>query len=426
VSYHYGAPAAIGGGPYDRSTSITQSGTGPAFFAAVGSSAYPTLELAVAAWNQMPQGSTGTIVLPNFETYVIDLSGINAIQIMAESQLLIAAAEVSSEETSPLWTNSCVTLRGTIEIVAPPAPLGPDGLALPTGQVQISGICLCGELRLLGEEVCVLITDSTLLPGRTLDAKGNAMQAGEPSLSGSAMGATLCLTRVITGPISLPASCTTRVCSSIVDASSPFCPAFVGPDLCSPGAALHIEDSTVIGRVWVQSIRLASNTIFYARIGSRDPWKAAVWAQRVQAGCVRFCWLPADSITPRRYECLPPNAASQPALEPRFITLRFGEPGYCLLSGDAPLAIWKGADNGSQIGVFLQIQETEAVANIQIRSLEYLPATLERGVFLIPSRPHREPTPDLGLYGHGKVARPCACGEDAGEAIPIGIGIGLI
>ena len=34
-------------------------------------------------------------------------------------------------------------------------------------------------------------------------------------------------------------------------------------------------------------------------------------AARVQVGCVRFCWLPADSITPRKYECLPPDSASQ-------------------------------------------------------------------------------------------------------------------
>jgi hypothetical protein len=427
VNYNYGAPAAIGGGPYDRSTSIAQPGSGFAsFMAVVGSSAYPTLESAVAAWNLLPQHSAGTIVLPNFEAYSINLTGTNAIQIPAESQLLIAAAEISPQSSPPLWTNSCVTLRGNIEIVAPSPPLGPDGLALPMGQVQISGIWLSGEVRLLGAAACVQITDSTLVPGRSLTPKGDAAEPGEPSVSGSAIGSTLCLTRVITGPIALPASCTARVCSGIVDAGSPFCPAIAGPDLASPGAGLHIEDSTVIGRVWAQVITLASNTIFHVRLGRRDPWKAAVWTQRTQVGCVRFCWLPANSITPRRYECLPPNAASQPALEPKFITLRFGEPGYCLLSGDAPLAIWKGADNGSQIGVYLQIQETEAVTNIQIRSVEYLPVNLERGVFLIPSRTMREQVPDIGQYGYGTVARRCTCGAESAEEVPIGIGIGLI
>jgi len=80
----------------------------------------------------------------------------------------------------------------------------------------------------------------------------------------------------------------------------------------------------VIGRVWTQAISLASNTIFWAKLGRRDPWQAPVWAGRRQTGCVRFCWLPFNSLVPRRYECLPPDAASQPALLPQFITLRFG------------------------------------------------------------------------------------------------------
>jgi hypothetical protein len=77
--------------------------------------------------------------------------------------------------------------------------------------------------------------------------------------------------------------------------------------------------------------------------------------------------------------------------------LRFSQPGYCLLSGDVPMAIWKGADNGSQMGVYLGIQETEAVTNVQIRSLEYLPANLERGVFLIPSRTLFDPEFETGV-----------------------------
>ncbi len=52
-----------------------------------------------------------------------------------------------------------------------------------------------------------------------------------------------------------------------MDAGSAFCPAIAGADLASPGPSLHIEDSTVIGRVWVQNLRLASNTIFYSRLG---------------------------------------------------------------------------------------------------------------------------------------------------------------
>jgi hypothetical protein len=50
------------------------------------------------------------------------------------------------------------------------------------------------------------------------------------------------------------------------------------------------------------------------------------------------------------------------------------------------MAVWTGADNGSQLGVYLQAQETEAVRNVQIRAPEYLPARLESGIFLHPAR----------------------------------------
>jgi len=395
VSYNYGSPANFAGGPYDRTASISPASSG--FMAIVDSSVVPagytgyaTLQDAVAAWNLLPAGSVGTIILPNFESISgIDLTGANAIQIPSQSQLLIASAEVSPGGSPPLWNKSCVTLFGKIEVNAPAAPLNPDGLSEPMGSLQISGVWLSGSINLTGAAACVQITDCTLVPGISLNPDGSAAQPGTPSVTGSAIGAIFCLARAISGPISLPASCTVRVCNSIVDAGSASTPAFVGPagsgTTPTPGAELHIEDSTVIGKVYAQAIRLASNTIFHSALAAGDEWKAAVWANRTQVGCVRFCSLPWNSIVPRRYECLPPDAASEQALAPQFISLRFGDPAYCLLSGDCPVAVWKGADNGSQMGVFLQIQETEAVANIQIRANEYLVANLECGVFLIPS-----------------------------------------
>jgi hypothetical protein len=229
--------------------------------------------------------------------------------------------------------------------------------------------------------------------------------------------------RSITGPIAANPGGSTRVCSSVVDATSPCCVAYAAVDLASPGADLHIEDSTVIGKVHTRTIQLASNTIFFARRPRRDPWPAAVWASRRQTGCVRFCWLPFDSITPRRYLCLPPDAGSEAALTPKFITLRFGQPGYALLSGDVPLAIWHGADNGSQIGVYYQIQETEAVRNVQLRAPEYLPVALETGIFLHPSQPlQREGR--LPSLVYGRLVPPPQCCDDTDMDRPPFYGIG--
>jgi hypothetical protein len=229
------------------------------------------------------------------------------------------------------------------------------------------------------------------------------------------------LNRVISGPVAANASGTTRICASILDATSASGVAYAAEDLASAGADLHVEDSTIVGKVRARTITLASNTIFHARRSRHDGWPAAVWASRRQAGCVRFCALPFDSITPRRYACLAGEQSLQNALEPSFVTLRYGQPAYALLSGDCPAAIWNGAANGSQIGVYLQIQETEAVTNVQLRAPEYLPAQLESGVFIHPSRPLRRALPASRPYSYG--ADPWDEHDD--PQLP-GIGAGLI
>jgi len=435
VNYNYGAPALMAGGYYDRTANIVQPGTPTGvefanssnlFEAIVGSTQYPTLLSAVVAWNRLPANSAGTIILPNFATYAINLTGANAIQIPAQSQLLIVAAEVSATAgVPPEWKNSCVTLNGNIEVHAPTIAVDSNEVSPPMGSLLFSGLWISGQLILSGDEACVQLADCTLVPGISLTTKGDAAHPEEPSVTGTAIGVTLVLNRVISGPVTLPPTCTARICSSIIDAGTPYCPAIAGVDLASPGPTLHIEDSTVIGRVWAQAIQLASNTIFWAKMGCLDPWAAPVIANRVQIGCVRFSWLPASSITPRQYLCLTSPTANGQIIEPTFVSLRFGNPGYCLLSGDVPMAIWKGADNGSQMGVYYQMQETEAVTNIQIRAAEYLPASLECGVFLIPSRSVVEEIPTME-YGYGQVQAPPRCGCTETGDLPFGIGIGLI
>ena len=91
-TYCYGFPAPIGGGPYDRSASLAQLDPAAAdFFALVGSADYPTLESAVAAWNELAAGLLGIIVLPGFESLTIDLTGAAAVQLPAGSSLAIVA-----------------------------------------------------------------------------------------------------------------------------------------------------------------------------------------------------------------------------------------------------------------------------------------------------------------------------------------------
>jgi hypothetical protein len=394
VSYWYGFPAQIGGGPYDRTPALTGVlPASPRFRAVVGPAGYPSLESAVAAWNATVSStprSAGIIVLPGVASLAVNVTGSSAVQLPPESSLAIVAGQPDTTTSTVIWNNSLTTLTGDIAVTGIPAA-GP-GTAPAAGQLLISGIWLAGQLLVSGTPCSVQVSDSTLVPGTGLLADGTPLHPGTPSVVVTATAASLVLNRVISGPIAADESGSTRICGSILDATAPDAVAYAGSDLAtatasppSAGPDLHVQDSTIVGKIRARTITLASDSIFYARLASSDTWTAPVWASRRQAGCVRFCSLPASSITPRQYECIPPDQASEEALMPRFVTVRYGSPAYLLLSGECPMAVWAGADNGSQLGVYLQVQETEAVRNVQIRVPEYLPARLESGIFLHPT-----------------------------------------
>jgi hypothetical protein len=428
VNYSYGFPAEIGGGPYDRTPSLAQQPSPFAFEAVVGSSTTPTFEAAVAAWNARPPGTSGLIVLPDFESYPINLTGSQAIRLPSESQLWIVAGRShrSGRPTVASYTGSCVTLHGDIEVRGElvPAGGGPD-VPLP-GLLIVSGVWISGSIRVIGSESQVQLMDCTLVPGIALTRDGRPTLPGEPSIVVEALGVNLSLVRCLSGPIGVALGGTTRICSCILDSSSRCGVAYAGADLASEGADLHIEDSTVIGKVWVHTMELASNTIFLARRPRHDPWAAAVWCSRKQAGCLRFCFVPADAITPRRFRCLPGDPSQEDALQPQFVTLQYGHPSYGLLSGDVPMAIWTGADNSSQIGAYNVLQETEAVRNVQLRAPEYLPFGLEAGIILVPSRAVVLP-PARPPYGYGAPPPAVACDDQAEDELSsLGIGASLI
>ena len=343
------------------------------------------------------------IVVPGSASLTVDVTGTAAIQLPPGASLAVVAGQPlppgGPGSQLAAWASGRPVLFGDLELASQPGALSASGAAPPPGQLLLSGIWLAGRLLVTGAPATVDVSDCTLVPGHGLLPDGNPLHPGEPSVIVTADGTALSLTRVISGPVAAAESGRTQITGSVIDATSPFYVAQAGPDLASAGPDLCVEGSTVIGKVRARTIELASNSIFHARLGRLDPWPAAVWASRRQAGCVRFCWLPPGSVTPRQYECLPPAAQDSAALEPRFITTRYGSPSYALLSGDCPVAVWTGADNGSQLGVYQQAQETEAVSNVQIRAPEYLPARLEAGIFLHPSRVIREAPREPGGYG---------------------------
>ena len=408
VNCSYGFPADLGGGPYDRSANLPA--VSPALFpflATVGSPATPTMKDALAAWNGRSAGTTGIIVLPDFETFATQLTGADAITVPQGSSLWIVAAQPGSP---PIFSNSRTVIQGDIEVRG-------------TGQLFVNGVWISGAVR-IRDAAMVQFSDCTLVPGIALGRNGLAIRPGESGIVAGTPGASVSLLRSISGPLAVAAGGMTRICTSIVDAGSKCAVAYAAADQVAEGADLHIEDSTVIGKVHVRTLELASNTIFLARLACHDPWPAGIWCARKQSGCVRFCFLPADSITPRRYRCLPADPAQEAIFRPQFVSLQYGTPSYMLLSGDVPEAVWTGAANGSQIGVYNFLEETQAVRNVQLRAPEFVPYNLEVGVFLEPSHTAGIHVPP-SRYGYGAHLDPC--GDLADDDLwHIGVGAHLI
>jgi hypothetical protein len=406
LNFCYGFPADLGGGPYDRSTTVPPyTPAAFPFFKAVDSTL--TIESAVKAWNQQKPGVTGMITVPDFETLPVSLTGSNAIAGPEGSTLWIVS---SQSGPSPNFMNSRVVLDGNIEVRG-------------KGQLFVNGVWISGSVH-VRDAASVQFSDCTLVPGISLTPNGLPAQPGEPNIVAGTPGASISLMRTISGPIGVREGATTRICSSVVDAGSPCSVAYAADDLASEGADLHIEDSTVVGKIHVRTLELASNTIFMARRAKHDPWAKAIWCGRKQSGCVRFCFVPVDSITPRKYRCLPADLAREAAFRPQFVTLQYGDPSYALLSGDVPMAVWTGADNGSQMGVYKFLEETEAVRNVQLRMPEFLPYNLDAGVFLEPSATVYIPPPPTA-YGYGALTDPCGDSMDD-ELWNIAVGAHLI
>jgi hypothetical protein len=425
IDYSYGFPAEIAGGPYDRSSSLTiPDPPERTFTAVVGTPATPSLEDAVAAWNTLAPGAAGLIVLPDFESYAVDLTGSAAIALPSGSRLWIAAARVHAAGAPPSYDGACVTLRGDIAVRGVLPPGAAPGTPPQAGQLVLSGVWTSGAVAVTGAAVDLQFLDCTLVPGIALERDGRQQLPGEPSLAVDSAGATVALIRCVSGPVGVAPGGTARICSSIIDSSSACGVAYAGPDLAGEGADLYIEDCTVIGKVHVHTMTLASNTIFLSRRARRDPWPAALWCSRRQDGCMRFCVVPADAITPRRFRCLPDSPDGEDALRPHFVTLRYGHPSYGLLGGDTPWAVWTGADDGGQIGAYHPLGETQAVRNVQIRAQEYLPFGLETGILLEPSRPVIL-SPVRFAYGYGRPVRDL-CGGEEEELWFTGIGANLI
>jgi hypothetical protein len=109
---------------------------------------------------------------------------------------------------------------------------------------------------------------------------------------------------------------------------------------------------------------------------------------------VRFCSLPTDSATSRRYRCQPDLAlvgVTDPAwqaqireyLTPVFTSELFGDPGYAQLKQEIPPEIGTGAEDGAEMGVFYFLKQPQREKNLRSSLDEYLRFGLEAGLLYV-------------------------------------------
>jgi hypothetical protein len=71
------------------------------------------------------------------------------------------------------------------------------------------------------------------------------------------------------------------------------------------------------------------------------------------------------------------------SVEPRFSSIRYGDPAYCQLARDCPIAISEGADERSEMGVFHDLYQPQRLNNLLARVDEYEPTATEVAVILV-------------------------------------------
>jgi hypothetical protein len=179
------------------------------------------------------------------------------------------------------------------------------------------------------------------------------------------------------------ASAQVHITDSIVDATSETEVAYAALDDKAAGGTLQLVDSTVVGKVHTVLLELASNTIFLARVTAGDGWTVPIRAERKQAGCVRFSYLPLAAVVPRRYQCRPENAGEAARVHPQFTSLHYGDPGYGQLTQRTANEIRRGADDEGEMGAFHKLYQPQRETNVRVRLAEYLRFGLEAGIFYV-------------------------------------------
>lgn len=223
----------------------------------------------------------------------------------------------------------------------------------------------------------LLITHSSLVPGWSVDPKGNPQQGAAPTLQVEPGGTSVAIANSILGAVRSTQLVTVMASASILDATDRTNVAYSALDNAGAGGSLSLDGCTVVGKVHATILELVSNSIFWGALQRGDTWTTALSADRKQEGCVRFSFLPIDARVPRHFECVEQTLAGP---QPIFFSTRYGHPAYLKLLASTPDLIRRGADDGGEMGAFHFVLAPMRESDLEIRLQEFLPVGLEFGL----------------------------------------------
>jgi len=385
VSYHYGFPAEIGGGEYQRPLAQEPEAK------VIRVAGVKQLRAALEHWAEggAPQGGE-----PRHE--VIEI---------ADSGVYVLPVRIHLEPGETLQLRAAQRTRPVIGLVDWEAG-ATDALSVTGGKdsrFTIDGMMIYGRgVHVEGALRSLTVRHSTLVPGWWLGPDCDPKRPAEPSIEVLDSGVCITVERSIVGSIQVnndevgTDAIRVRVSDSIVDATgadcdSPQCEALGAAGSRIAFANARFVRSTIIGRVMTHAVELGENSLFLGRMT----------VARRQLGCLRFCYVTPGSRTPRRFQCQPdlveaalnlpkgpaPKGSPHPEVEeararvrPRFDSLRYGRPDYCRLALGCPEEISRGADDESEMGVYHHLHLGMRAANLRARLEEYVPARCDAGI----------------------------------------------
>jgi len=362
ASFYYGFSGDMGGGEYPRADSFALPDEP---FVVLVPDTYPTVHAALNAL-----AGQGVVEITDSGSYS-EPSGLT-VNVNAHGRIEIRAADecrptlaLGAEITVTGGADSRCDINGLVITYPPTVSSSP----LPTALIHVTGTG--NELIYLG------LTHCTLVPGWSLTAEGDPEYSNEPGVVVEASGMQLVVQKSICGGIRVQDVATATISDSMVDASAPTNPAYASLDGTGTGGSLTLQSCTVIGKLHAKVLNL-SDSMVRAQLAPADTWKAALWADLKQQGCVKFSYLPSGSVTPRQFECVEEGQGSP---EPLFSSLRYGDPDYGKLLPGTDDAIRRGAQDGGEMGAFHFLLSPLRETDLLVRMREYLPVGLEFGVF---------------------------------------------